>query len=463
MEFLKAGAKHSRRGFIAANRVGKSLTGAYEMVCHLTGVYPSWWEGKRFTKPVNAWIAGVTFQQVKEGIQEILFGSFAEPGTGLLPRDALVDHKGDVRGKGNLMLWTSRGVANCIETALINHASGGYSKVEFKAYEQGWLKYQGTKRQVIWLDEEPDDIRIYDECSTRTAGAEGEEGILYCTFTPLHGFSQVVLGFLPGGVVPKNGIHPDNQEKFVVKAGWRDVPHLSKKWMDQQKKEYSPNEIDARTKGDPAMGEGRILPIDESFVFVKPFEIPEYWPRAYGMDPGWHRTAVVWMAEDPSTKVRYVYAEYRHGKVVPVVHAQAIKARSGEEMNGAFDPSGGGRQSDGVMLIDFYRSLGLRVHESENAIIPSIARLLNQFESGSLKIFNTCETLREEMRMWKYDMNNPNKPAQKQKDDLIDALRYVEVIFDQIARPANADIDDNYDEDNKHSRINKTRDSLTGY
>ena len=30
------------------------------MTCHLTGRYPPWWEGRRFSGPVRAWAAGKT-------------------------------------------------------------------------------------------------------------------------------------------------------------------------------------------------------------------------------------------------------------------------------------------------------------------------------------------------------------------------------------------------------------------
>ena len=49
ISYFKAGAKHRERLFLAANRVGKTEgVGAYECTCHLTGIYPEWWEGSAF-------------------------------------------------------------------------------------------------------------------------------------------------------------------------------------------------------------------------------------------------------------------------------------------------------------------------------------------------------------------------------------------------------------------------------
>ncbi len=452
---MSAGKDHTRRAFIAGNRIGKTTAGGYEMVCHLTGKYPDWWTGKKFNKPINAWIAGVTGSVLRETIQELLFGSFDDKGTGLIPKEALLDDKGQI------MCWAMPGTPNTVGTVLVNHISGGKSKVEFKSYDQGWEKFQGAKRDVIWLDEEPGDRKIYSECCTRTAGAEGREGILYCTFTPLQGFSEVVLQFLPNGIMPKSGQHPEEKQKYVVCAGWNDVPHLSEDWKHQALLEYGPNEVEARSKGIPSMGSGRIYPVEEIFVVVKPFEIPEYWPRAYGLDFGWHNTAALWMTQDPSTKVKYIYSEYKRGKQAPYVHVNAIKSK-GEWIVGAADPSGGGRSSnDGTLLIEEYRSQGLKLIEGHNAITAGIARILNQLESGSLKFFSNMEKLIDEFRVYRYDINNPNHPAKNQEDHLLDALKYVDSVFDYIA---STDLDENDDEDKiSHNKFDNSRDSLTGY
>jgi len=51
LEFFRAGAAHKERAFIAGNRCGKTVAGGYETTLHLTGLYPDWWEGRRFACP----------------------------------------------------------------------------------------------------------------------------------------------------------------------------------------------------------------------------------------------------------------------------------------------------------------------------------------------------------------------------------------------------------------------------
>ena len=70
LEYFRAGSNHRERLMLAANRVGKTEgVGAYEVTCHLTGLYPDWWEGRRFSKPVKAWAASDTSKTVRDIIQ----------------------------------------------------------------------------------------------------------------------------------------------------------------------------------------------------------------------------------------------------------------------------------------------------------------------------------------------------------------------------------------------------------
>lgn len=185
-KFHEAGATHRERLFMAANRFGKTLSGAAEMAFHLTGLYPDWWVGKRFDKPVRAWAAGVTNLTTRDVIQEKLIGPPDRPdewGTGMIP--------------GALMLppVLSQGIRGAIDSVGVKWAGGGTSTLWFKAYEQRREKFQGTGREVIWLDEESP-LDIYFECLART---NETGGIVYTTFTPEIGWTQVVELFLGAG------------------------------------------------------------------------------------------------------------------------------------------------------------------------------------------------------------------------------------------------------------------------
>lgn len=184
--FFRAGADYPERCFLASNRSGKSEAAAYETACHVTGDYPDWWEGRRFPKPIEAWAVGETNETTRDIVMAKLLGSPEDrgktkhvTGTGMIPADRI--------GK---VTWRS-GVADLVDSVKIRHASGGWSMLGLKSYEQGWTKFQGTAKHVIWMDEEPPAL-VYDECVTRTMTTQG---IVYITFTPLRGSSDVVLKF----------------------------------------------------------------------------------------------------------------------------------------------------------------------------------------------------------------------------------------------------------------------------
>lgn len=184
-EFHDAGKTTRERLFMAANRVGKNLCGAAELAMHLTGLYPDWWDGRKFDKPIRAWAAGVTGESVRDVVQEKLVGPpmrKSDWGTGLIAKHLL----GEVS--------VARGIADLIDSVSIKHVSGGNFDLQFKSYAAGREKWQGVGLEVVWMDEEsPADL--YFEALTRT---NETGGIVYTTFTPILGWSEVVRRFLTG-------------------------------------------------------------------------------------------------------------------------------------------------------------------------------------------------------------------------------------------------------------------------
>lgn len=194
VEFFDAGARYRERCFMAANRVGKTVAGGYETTAHLTGLYPDWWTGRRFRRGIRAWVAGDTNETTRDIIQAELLGQVvAGPdgrktfdGSGLIPRDCIGTAK-----------W-KQGVQDLADYVWIKHTTGQWSHLAFKSYDQGRKVFQGTAKELIWLDEEcPEDV--YGECLIRTATTRG---ILMLTFTPLRGLSETVLQFLPKEMRP---------------------------------------------------------------------------------------------------------------------------------------------------------------------------------------------------------------------------------------------------------------------
>lgn len=445
-KFIKhfdAGATYSQRAMIAANRTGKTTAAMVELVYHMTGKYPKWWRGKKFLNPVSCWAASKTNQMTKEVMQMALIGPLLEKGSGLIPKDLIVD------------VNKKHGIPDAIETIFVRHISGGISECTFKSYDQGRESFQGTYKHVICLDEEPSDIGIYSECLTRTMN-KVNPGILIITFTPLLGLSDIVLSFLPGGAHPRNGIVADGSGRYVTQIVWDDVPHLDEEQKAQILITYSPHERAARSRGVPSLGSGAIYPYPEDEVFIPPIPVQSWWPKAYGLDVGWNKTAAVWIALDPDSQIFYLYSEHYVGETLPVLHASAIKAR-GEWIIGAIDPaSTGGSQADGKVLYDIYSNEGLRLELATNAVEAGILKVGQLIASGRLKIFNSCVNILEEYRVYRRDEKGQ---VVKKKDHALDALRYVMVTWDDIA----SCYSENYNETAGTGADHTHRNSITGY
>lgn len=180
LEFFRAGATYRERGAICANRTGKTFgMGGFETTAHLTGDYPAWWEGKRFSGPVRAWAVGETYESTRDTVQAALLGlvegkeggTKTVSGTGMIPGQMI-----------ERVTWKSS-VPNMVDQVRVKHVSGGTSVLGLKAYQQGVGSFAGTAQHVIWCDELcPEDI--WAECLTRTATTNGT---IYLTVTPLKG------------------------------------------------------------------------------------------------------------------------------------------------------------------------------------------------------------------------------------------------------------------------------------
>lgn len=410
MEFFRLGAAKRERLFLAANRIGKTEgAGGYELVCHLTGRYPAWWTGRRFSRPNNWWAAGDTRETVRDILQRKLLGKPGDFGTGLIPRECIAR--------------TAPGfIPDAIQAIWVKHVNGGVSVVQFKSYDQGREAFQGTEQDGIWLDEEPPES-VYTECLLRTMT---NNGMVMLTFTPLRGMSDVVLSFLPGGAVPES----QEGSKAVVSATWDDVPHLSEQAKKDLWDAIPPFQRDARSKGLPQLGAGAIYPVPEGAVKVEPFEIPKHWPRAYGLDVGWNRTAAIFGAIDRETDTLYVYSEHYQGDEQPAVHASAIKARG--PLPGAIDPASRGRsQVDGRQLIQLYREQGLDLVEARNAVEAGLFESWERLSTGRAKVFSTCQNFFNEFRLYRRDERGK---VVKQNDHAMDAFRYLVTTGIDIAR-----------------------------
>ena len=227
--------------------------------------------------------------------------------------------------------------------------------------------------------------------------------------------------------------------KYLVRAGWSDVPHLTEKAKAELLAAYQPHMRAARTRGEPVLGSGLIFPIDEALITCAPAPIPKHWARLASLDFGWeHSTAVTWLAHDRDPDTVYVYDVHRAALTLIPVHAAAINTRPGGKWIPVAWPHDGYQVKDamhGEQLAQQYRDHGVLmreehahfeetpvVAEQERSTISTeagIQAILTRMTLGKFKVFAHLEPWFEEFRMY----HRKEGLIVKERDDLMSATR----------------------------------------
>lgn len=419
-EFHANGLTHRERLLMAGNQLGKTIAGSMEAGMHATGLYPDDWPGRRFTKATSGWASGVTGLATRDVVQKTLLGRFGEFGTGSIPHAQIVG------------TTPARGVAEAVDIIRVKHVSGGVSEIGLKSYEQGREKWQGPTLDWVWFDEEPPED-IYTEGLTRT-NATG--GLVWMTFTPLLGMSEVVKRFL----VEKSA------DRIVTTMRIEEAEHYSAEQREQIINSYPWHEREARANGVPVLGSGAVYPVSESLVRETAVDLPEIWTRIAGLDIGGqdHPTAVVWMAHDRDSDTVHIYDTYRKnnrdGSTI-ATHASAVKSR-GKWIPVAWPHDALQRDKGGSC-----EQIAQQYRDEDVAMLPEratfddgktsgveagIEMILSRMKTGRLKVAAHLNDWWEEFRLY----HRKDGIIVKEGDDLMDATRYgIMMLRDAIKKP----------------------------
>jgi phage terminase large subunit-like protein len=435
-EFFSLGATKRQRMFSAGNRLGKSDSGAYEMACHLTGLYPPWWQGRRYTRPVQAWACGLSAEATMKISQGKLCGNPAiagSLGTGLIPKDLIYS------------TTLGRGVSGAYASITVKHKSGGFSVCSFKSYEQGWQKFQGDKIDVIWMDEEPEDYRVYTESRTRTVDTGG---IVFITFTALNGETELFTSFANGkdpnkGYVNMTGdevlAEPDNHFMDLAQAeGFPRTQEGAQAWYEKEVLSWPAHQRETRRSGAPAHGSGAVFTfLKDSISYTGRKSESGFVRMGWGTDFGGmgqttgnfsHPFGAVLGLYDAVTDTIYVEHALRLTGGQVLEHAFSMKQICAAAP--VFWPHDGARQAskdDPETTAGLYRKQGLRMWH-EHATFASggykteagIMEMHTRFSTGRLKIHEALAEVWEEYRNYHRDEDGD---IVRNKDDLMSAIR----------------------------------------
>lgn len=416
-EFTDLGAIKRERCLFAGNQTGKTEIGAFEVACHLTGEYPDWWLGKRYDRPVKGWAAGVTGLSTRDVVQKKLCG---EPGvesafgTGMIPREAFVEKPS-----------TARGVTDLYDKIIVRHISGGDSVLLLKSYEQDREKWQGDTLDFVWFDEEPPE-EIYNEGLARLT----EGGMVFLTFTPLHGYTKVVLGFTdnPG---------PD---KGIIYMTLDDVGHFSKEEKAKRIAAMAPHEREARERGLPMRGEGVVFKtplaqVEEDAIPLR--AIPAEWRWLWGIDFGIaHPFAAVLGVWDKDADVIHIVHCFKIKDASYFQHVRMMREYG--RIKVAWPQDGNIRDRGNLVpMAKLYKKEGLWMCDTHatfesgsNSTEAGVAEMAERFSTGRLKVA-------KQLMPWFQEFTNYHRKdglLVKLNDDLMSATR-VMVMAKRFAGP----------------------------
>jgi len=420
------GVPAAQRAAICANKIGKTTCAAMEVAFHATGMYPDWWKGTRFLYPPEILVCGLTNDSVRDIGQRELFGDPTDEkalGTGAVPKLKI----GKRRPK--------TGVPNAYDSVRVQHVSGGWSRIYFRAYEQGWKKFQGIAFEVAWPDEEPP-IEIWSQLIR--AGLSRRGSIIFMTMTPEEGMTEVVTQFMESL----------QKGQALITATWDDAPHLTPEIKAQRLAALRPHERDMRSKGVPLQGAGLIFCVSDEDLLVDPIKIPDHWRQIIGVDFGistQHPFSAAKLAIDPDLGITYLTAEYQTTEERAAVHVADLKNWEGFDWIPVAWPHDGANREKGTgdELQQTYRKEGLKTllpwkatnppdgaigqkeGEGGNSVEKAVLAMLDDMLAGKFKVFRTCQRWMKEKRLYHRDLKGK---IVRLHEDLICASRYAHMM-----------------------------------
>lgn len=410
------------RGIMAANRIGKSYAATFELVCHLTGLYPEWWPGHKFDRAVNCLMLGESWSQIinPDAIHDLVFGRLIELGTGWIPKDKIFN----VQKSGQL---------GTIAICNIQHISGQFSSLKVGTYQSGDNVLMGSTLDFVLIDECPNDKSILPQCVKRTWSSGGK---VLAAFTPEKGLNDTVKEFWDSEGIYHSGLihvtlfdsslYTDEQKQMMVNS----IPP----WQQQ----FS-------IYGNPSAGQAAVFGgIMKQDITMPPPHIPDHWKRLSSIDFGFRDPNIVLFGtKDPALDVFYIYDELCHRDTEIINIAPQIVSRQKQFIPLVFPPDGYAERGIGTTLIKKYQECGVITTTeiaanwlydplgNDRSISTGIIHIRQLLKDGKLFISPACTELLKEFDLYQY--GNNGKFLDKD-NHAVDALRYLIMSFDKFAK-----------------------------
>ena len=224
-----------------------------------------------------------------------------------------------------------------------------------------------------------------------------------------------------------------SEDRGVFNMTIDDALHIPESERKKVVAGYLEHEREARAKGIPMLGSGKVFQVTEESIMCEAFTPPDHWSWIWGLDFGLdHPFAAVLLVWDKDADVIYVVHCIRMKNAMPLQHCAATKpllGGRGWKVPAAWPQDGHQRKEfDGKLepLAKIYKTHGMKMlkehaqfSDGSNSTEAGIMEMQERMRSNRFKVFKHNTEWFDEFRMY----HRKDGELVKVKDDLMSGTR----------------------------------------
>jgi hypothetical protein len=114
--------------------------------------------------------------------------------------------------------------------------------------------------------------------------------------------------------------------RAIITASIDDADHFTPEQRAEIIESYPAHEREARTRGVPSLGSGKVFLLDETKLLVDSFDCPSHWIKLGGVDFGWtHYAAFCELWWDRDLDCVYLVRSIRLKEQTPLQHVEVVR------------------------------------------------------------------------------------------------------------------------------------------